>query len=217
MTGFLTKNFSLKLISILLAVILWYFVVSERSGETAISIPLDFRNIPTSLIIIKNPEESINVRISGPATRLRGLSPKNVKAIIDLSDAKPGTAEFIIQPEHITLPRGLRVTMVSPASLMLRFDTLLKKSLPVEAILVGKPSEGFKLTGVSVDPPAVDIVGAQLELRGLQRISTEEVDISGLKKNEIRKVPLNLAGLHIKSISKEEVKVNLRCARVPGE
>jgi YbbR domain-containing protein len=207
----------LKLISILLAVILWYFVVSERSGETAISIPLDFRNIPTSLIIIKNPEESINVRISGPATRLRGLSPKNVKAIIDLSDAKPGTAEFIIQPEHITLPRGLRVTMVSPASIMLRFDTLLKKSLPVEAILVGKPSEGFKLTGVSVDPPAVDIVGAQLELRGLQRISTEEVDISGLKKNEIRKVPLNLAGLHIKSISKEEVKVNLRCARVPGE
>jgi YbbR domain-containing protein len=207
----------LKLISILLAVILWYFVVSERSGEIAISIPLDFRNIPTSLIIIKNPEESINVRISGPATRLRGLSPKNVKAIIDLSDAKPGTAEFIIQPEHITLPRGLRVTMVSPASIMLRFDTLLKKSLPVEAILVGKPSEGFKLTGVSVDPPAVDIVGAQLELRGLQRISTEEVDISGLKKNEIRKVPLNLAGLHIKSISKEEVKVNLRCARVPGE
>lgn len=217
MTGFLTKNFFLKLISILLAVILWYFVVSERSGETAISIPLDFRNIPTSLIIIKNPEESINVRISGPANRLRGLSPKNVKAIIDLSDAKPGTAEFIIQPEHITLPRGLRVTMVSPASLMLRFDTLLKKSLPVEAILVGKPSEGFKLTGVSVDPPTVDIVGAQLELRGLQRISTEEVDISGLKKNEIRKVPLNLAGLHIKSISKEEVKVNLRCARVPGE
>jgi YbbR domain-containing protein len=207
----------LKLISILLAVILWYFVVSERSGEIAISIPLDFRNIPTSLIIIKNPEESINVRISGPATRLRGLSPKNVKAIIDLSDAKPGTAEFIIQPEHITLPRGLRVTMVSPASIMLRFDTLLKKSLPVEAILVGKPSEGFKLTGVSVDPPAVDIVGAQLELRGLQRISTEEVDISGLKKNEIKKVPLNLAGLHIKSISKEEVKVNLRCARVPGE
>jgi YbbR domain-containing protein len=217
LTGFLTKNFFLKLISILLAVILWYFVVSERSGETAISIPLDFRNIPTSLIIIKNPEESINVRISGPANRLRGLSPKNVKAIIDLSDAKPGTAEFIIQPEHITLPRGLRVTMVSPASLMLRFDTLLKKSLPVEAILVGKPSEGFKLTGVSVDPPTVDIVGAQLELRGLQRISTEEVDISGLKKNEIRKVPLNLAGLHIKSISKEEVKVNLRCARVPGE
>jgi len=159
LTGFLTKNLPLKLISILLAVILWYFVVSERSGETAISIPLDFRNIPTALIIIKNPEESINVRISGPATRLRGLSPKNVKAIIDLSDAKPGVAEFIIQPEHVTVPRGLRVTMVSPASIMLRFDTLLKKVLSVEAILVGKPSEGFKLTGVSVDPPTVDIVG----------------------------------------------------------
>jgi len=215
--GFLTKNLSLKLISILLAFILWYFVVSERSGETAISIPLDFRNIPTSLIISKNPEESINVRISGPATLLRGFSLKNVKAIIDLSNAKPGVAKFAIQPEQINLPRGLRVTMVSPASIMLRFDRLVKKSLPVEAILVGKPFEGFKLTGVRIDPPAVEIVGAQNELRGLKRISTEEVDISGLKEDAVRKVPLNLAGLHIKSISKEEVKVTLKCAKVPRE
>jgi len=215
--GFLTKNLSLKLISILLAVILWYFVVSERSGETAISIPLDFRNIPTALIIIKNPEEPINVRISGPATRLRGLSPKNLKAIIDLSDAKPGVAEFIIQPEHVTLPRGLRVTMVSPVSITLRFDSLLKKNIPVEAILVGKPVQGFQLAGVSIDPPTVEIVGAQSELRRLKRISTEEVDISGLKKDEVRKAALNLAGLHIKSISKEEVKVSLKCAKVPKE
>ena len=217
MKGFLTKNLSLKLISILLAFILWYFVVSERSGEIAITIPLDFRNIPISLIIIKNPEESINVRISGPATLLRGLSPKNVKAIIDLSNAKPGVAKFAIQPEQITLPRGLRVTMVSPASIMLRFDRLVKKSLPVEAILVGKPFEGFKLTGVGIDPSAVEIVGAQNELRGLKRISTEEVDISGLKEDAERRVPLNLAGLHIKSISNEEVKVTLKCAKVPRE
>lgn len=217
MTGFLTKNLPLKLISILLAVILWYFVVSERSGETAISIPLDFRNIPTALIIIKNPEESINVRISGPATRLRGLSPKNVKAIIDLSDARPGVATFAIEPEQITLPRGMRVTMVSPASIVLRFDSLFKKNLPVEALLVGKPSEGYKLTGVGIDPPVIEIVGAQGELRGLRSIPTEEVDISGLKKDSVKKAPLDLRGLHVKSVSREEVKVSLRIAKVPTE
>ena len=217
MKGFFTKNLSLKLISILLGAILWYFVVSERSGETAISVPLDFRNIPNPLIIIENPKESINLRISGPATSLRRLSPKNVKATIDLSDAKPGVAKFAIQPEQITLPRGLRVTMVSPASVVLTIDELLRKTLPVEAILVGKPLEGFKLTRVGIDPPAVEIVGARDELSGLQRISTEEIDISGLNKDEVKKVSLNLAGLHIKSISKEEVKVNLKCARAPTE
>ncbi|MFQ6078748.1 MAG: hypothetical protein ACE5NJ_06405 [Thermodesulfobacteriota bacterium] len=84
MKGFFTKNLSLKLISILLAVILWYFVINEKGGETALSIPLDFRNIPSSLIIFKNPVESINIRISGLATLLRGLSPREVKASIDL-------------------------------------------------------------------------------------------------------------------------------------
>ena len=217
MKGFFTKNLSLKLISILLGAILWYFVVSERSGETAISVPLDFRNIPNPLIIIENPKESINLRISGPATSLRRLSPKNVKAIIDLSDAKPGVAKFTIRPEHITLPRGLRVTMVSPASVILTIDELSRKALPVEAILVGKPLEGFKLIRVGIDPPIVEIVGARDELSGLKRISTEEIDISGLNKDAVRKVSLNLAGLHIKSISKEDVKVNLKCARVPTE
>ena len=207
----------MKLISILLAVILWYFVVSERSGETTISIPLDFQNIPTSLIIMKNPVESINVRIGGPATLLRGLSPKDVKAIIDLSNAKPGLAEFAIQAEQITLPRGLRVTMISPASIMLRLEGLLSKKLPVEAILIGKPSEGFKIMGVSIDPPVVEIVGAQNELKGLKSISTEEIDISGLNKDSVRKASLNVRELHIKSISREEVRVSIKFATIPME
>ena len=217
MKDFFTKNLSLKLISIFLAGILWYFVISEKGGETALSIPLDFRNIPSSLIIIKNPVESINIRISGPVTLLRGLSPREVKAIIDLSNAKLGVAEFVIQPEQITVPRGLRVTMVSPASIMLRFERLIRKNLLVEAILVGKPSEGFKITEVWVDPPAVEIVGAQNELRRLKKIFTEEIDISGLKKDSIKKAALSLGELHIKSISREEVKVNLKCAKVPSQ
>ncbi len=215
MKAFFTKNLSLKLISIFLAVILWYFVISERGGETALSIPFDFRNIPSSLIIIKNPIESINIRIRGPVTLLRGLSPREVSAIIDLSNAKPGVAEFLIHPEQITVPRGLRVTMVSPASIMLRFEKLIKKDLPVEAILVGKPFEGFKITEVSVDPPAVEIVGAQNELMRLRKIFTEEIDISGLKSDTIKKATLSLGELHIRSISREEVKVNVKCAKVP--
>jgi YbbR domain-containing protein len=148
---------------------------------------------------------------------LRGLSPREVKAIIDLSNAEPGVAEFVIQPEQITVPRGLRVTMVSPASIMLRFERLMTKKLLVEAIMVGKPFEGFKITGVWVDPPAVEIVGAQNELRRLKKIFTEEIDISGLEKDSIRKAALSLGELHIKSISREEVKVNIKCAKVPSQ
>lgn len=207
----------MKLISIFLAMILWYFVISERGGETSLSIPLEFRNIPSSLIIIKNPVESINIRINGPVTLLRGLSSREVTAIIDLSNAKPGVAEFVIQPEQITVPRGLRVTMVSPASILLRFERLIRKKLLIEAILVGKPSEGFNITGVWVDPPSVEILGAQNELRRLKKILTEEIDVSGLKKDSIRKAALSLGGLHIKSVSSQEVKVNIKCGKVAAE
>jgi hypothetical protein len=33
----------------------------------------------------------------------------------------------------------------------------------------------------------------------------------------VRKAPLNLGGLHIKSITREEVNVSIKCAKVPGE
>jgi len=198
-------------------VILWYFVISQKRSENALTIPLDFRNIPSSLIIIKNPVESVNIRISGPVTLLRRLSPRDVKAIIDLSDAKAGVSTFEIQPEHITLPRGLRVSMRSPSSIMLRFEKLIRKHLLIEAILVGKPSEGFKITGVWVDPPAVEIVGAQNELKRLKKIFTEEIDISGLKKDSTKKAALSLGELHIKSVSSQEVKVNIKCGKVAAE
>ena len=217
MKDFFTKNLSLKLISIFLAVILWYFVISEKRGVNALSIPLDFRNIPSSLIIIENPEESINIRITGPETIMRGLSPRDVKAIIDLSNAKPGIAEFVIQFEQIIVPRGLKVTVVSPPSIILRFDELFKKTVLVEAVLVGKPLEGYKIAGVWVDPPAVEIVGAQSELKGLRKIFTEEVDVSGLKKDTIKKAALSLGELHIKSVSSQEVKVNIKCGKVAAE
>jgi YbbR domain-containing protein len=215
--GFFTKNLSLKLISIFLAVILWYFVINEKRGENALSIPLDFRNIPSSLIIVKNPVESINIRITGPQTLLMGLSSRDVKAIIDLSDAKAGVSTFEIQPEHITLPRGLRVSIWSPPSIILRFDELFKKTVLVEAVLVGKPLEGYKIAGVWVDPPAVEIVGAQSEVKGLRKIFTEEVDVSGLKKDTIKKAALSLGELHIKSVSSQEVKVNIKCGKVAAE
>ena len=217
MQGFFTRNISLKLLSIVLAIILWYFVMSEKSGETALSISPDFLNIPSSLIIFKNPVESINIRVTGPATLLRGLSPRDIKAVIDLSDAEPGVATFGIQPKNIPVPRGLRITMVSPASITLRFEKLMKKKLLVEALLVGNPSQGYKITGVWVDPSSVEVVGAENELRGLKKIFTEEVDVSDLKKDSVKKAGLRLGELHIKSVSREEVKVNLKCAKVPME
>lgn len=217
MKGFFTKNVSLKLLSIVLAIILWYFVINEKAGETALSIRPDFRNIPSSLIIFKNPAESINIRVTGPVTLLRGLNPRDIKALIDLSDAKPGVATFGIQPENIIVPRGLQVTMVSPASITLRFEKLIKKKLLIEAVLVGKPSEGYKITGVWVEPTYIEVFGAENELKGLKKIFTEEIDVSDLKKDSVKKVGLRLGGLHIKSVSKEEVKVNLRCAKVTME
>ena len=107
--------------------------------------------------------------------------------------------------------------MVSPASIMLRLERLIRKNLLVEAILVGKPFEGFKITGKWVDPPAVEIVGAQNELKGLRKIFTEEVDVSGLKQDTIKKASLGLGGLHIKSVSSQEVKVNIKCGKVAAE
>ena len=163
MKGFFTRNVSLKLLSIFLAIILWYFVISEKAGETALSISPDFRNIPSSLIIFKNPVESINIRVTGPATLLRGLSPRDIQAVIDLSDAEPGVVTFGIQPKSIQVPRGLRVTMVSPASITLRFEKLMKKKLLVDAVLVGNPPEGYKVTGVWVEPASIEVVGAENE------------------------------------------------------
>ena len=66
-----SRNFLLKLLSLVAAFSLWLFVnAGERDTEIALQVPLELRNIPAHLMITSPRVDFIDLRVSGPRTLL---------------------------------------------------------------------------------------------------------------------------------------------------
>lgn len=211
-----TKNPILKIIALILAVILWLFVKSEKGGEVGLVVPLELYRLPANLIVTQVTAEVLNVRINGPLSQLERLSTKEIRARVDLSRAKPGLNSFDILAKNFNIPQGLKITQTSPSAIKVELDRVVDKVVRVKALVKGKPPKGYQSVIVSVDPPYINLKGARTQLLGLKEVSTEEIDISGVKQTVKVEVPLKLTGLTLQKGENEKVTVNIEVEREAG-
>lgn len=205
----ITKNPTIKIISLILAVILWVFVKSKSGGEVGLVVPLEFYRVPANAIVTQVTEEAINVRINGSFLQLERLPTREIRARIDLSRARPGTNSFDILPDNFNIPRGLEVTQISPSSVKVELDRVMEKVVHVKAAVKGRPARGYRISKISVDPPYITLLGARSQLGGLTEVSTEIVDISGLKETVRVEAPLRIGELRLKKDVKRTIMVTV--------
>jgi len=205
----ITKNPTLKIISLILAIILWVFVKSKSGGELGLVVPLEFYRVPSNAIVTQVTDEAINVRVNGSFLQLERLPTREIRARIDLSRARPGTNSFDILPDNFNIPRGLEVTQISPSSVKVELDRVMEKVVQVKAAIKGRPARGYRVAKISVDPPYITLQGARSQLAGLKEVSTEVVDISGLKETVGIVAPLRIAELRLKKDVERTVTVTV--------
>jgi YbbR domain-containing protein len=207
--NFLTKNMTIKIISLILAIILWVFVKSKSGGEVGLVVPLEFYRVPSNLIVTNVTDDAINVRITGSVIQLQRLPTREIRARIDLSRARPGTNSFDILPDNFNISKSLDITQISPSSVKVDLDHVTEKTLHIKATVEGKPARGYRVSKITVDPPYINLQGARGQLMGLKEVATEAVDISDLTESVEVEVPLRIADLRLKKAVKRTVKVTI--------
>ncbi|MFQ5901486.1 MAG: YbbR-like domain-containing protein [Thermodesulfobacteriota bacterium] len=209
MREFIFKNIALKLLALTFAIALWFFVVGERGSEIGFLIPLELKGLPSELMVINEVQSLIDVRVSGPRRILADLSPAQMGITIDLSESKAGSKTHQIFPKDVKVSRGLKVTRVSPSSIKLVLEPLITRELPVKVYITGRPKKGFKVGNVLVDPPDVQVTGAEGGLKNLKALSTRPIDIEGLDKDLKETVPLDISELNVIKIDFDTVEVQM--------
>ncbi len=186
----LTKNWTLKLLSLVFAMILWMFIMGERHLEVGYTVPLELQKIPKDLIISNQVPSLIDVRISGPRTLLMKVSPNDISITVDLSDLKPGLTTFKRLEERLNLPSGMRVTRVSPSFVDIRLDRRKEKKVPIKVVLADDPEPGYRVVGLKAIPDKVSISGAESEIKTISEVMTEPISLRGVTENFSEIVPL---------------------------
>ncbi len=213
----LTENWTLKLLSLLFALILWMFIMGERQQEVGYRVPLELQNIPANLMIANEVPSLVDVRVSGPRTLLMKVSPNDISIAVDLTDLQPGLTTFKRLEERLNLPNGLRVTRLSPSFIDLKLERIKQKKVPVQIALTGEPLQGFQVGRVQATPSQVVIEGAESELKNVSSVTTEPVDLEGVNQGFSLIVPLIHLGTytHFKDEKTTEIQVEIRPVAVP--
>ena len=201
------KNKVLKFFSLLLAIVLWFFVMGEKKAEFSFAdVPLALINKPADLIITQKTADNISLRVSGSRTILATLSSSNIKAVVDLEGIKPGTTTINNLKDKVKLPEGTKIAGISPAAFSLTLEPIMTKKVPVHLALKGNPPEGYEVSHISVTPEFVVVNLAQSEAKDLKKVITEPLDVSGAKENIEKKVALDLTDIDPpRSVSKKSV------------
>src|SRR5436305_2191939 len=167
----LIYNWHLKLISLILAVMLWMVVATETSSELGMEVPLEYRNVPARLEITGDTTNSVQVRLRGSSNVIRDISAKNVSTTIDLNNMPPGEKIVPLSPQNVQAPFGAEVIRVNPSSVRFNLERTLTKTIAVTPS-IGQPPEGYDVARVLVSPSAVDVEGPESRVNGLSSIST---------------------------------------------
>jgi YbbR domain-containing protein len=172
------RHFALKVLSLAIAVALWFAVSGEQTIERTVHAPLAFQNQSETLEFVDSPPSTVDVRVRGAASLVSHLSTGDVVVMLDLSTARSGKKIFHLTPSQVRAPFGVDVMQVSPGDVSLSFEPSVTKMLPVIPVLEGEPALGYKVGKWSVDPPAVAVIGPESSLRHLKSAVTEAVSVA---------------------------------------
>jgi hypothetical protein len=124
----LLHNFSLKLLSVVLALGLWFVLKNDPVEEVAVEVPIVFRNVPDNLGMTYERIPRAQILLRGPRRVVRHLQSTDVAAEIDLTDGQPGERTFPASVVQVHRPNGLDVLNVGPDKFHITFMTLSKSS-----------------------------------------------------------------------------------------
>jgi YbbR-like protein len=198
------SNLGLKALALIIAVGLW--VAGHRDTERAIEVPLEFRNIPSDLMVMDNRIDYVVLRVMGPRTSVSTLDADTVKLSLDLGGAKSGLLSYPLAASDFNVPRGVTVARITPPVIHLRLEPIAKRTLPVAVRLSGKPLSGYRVAHIAVRPENVIVQGPAEEVRRLASIETVPVDVEEGRGGIIRKVRLSNDGKPL-SIAPDQVEV----------
>lgn len=210
----LAENWVLKVLSLVFALVLWFFVIGERRLEVGYAVPLELKNVPPGMMVANEVPSLVDVRISGPRTLLMNLRPTDINISVDLKDLQPGLTSFKRLEERLNIPSGLRVTRLSPSFVDVKLDRVNEKSVPLRVEIAGTPAEGFRVGPLQATPPRVEISGAEGELKDVFEAVTETVNVDGVRESFSLMVPVNYRGkfTSLKGPATAEVRVTIEPA-----
>lgn len=188
----LKNNWRLKLLSLIVAIFLWSFVISEENPyieSTLSNIPIIYENENTiserGLVILEDSRPKISVAVRGTRNQIINLTNQHIRVTTDLSSYDEGVHPLEL---NFDLPDGIELVSESPA-LNISIDAIITKDFQVDVDLQGALPEGYILESATTTPQVITVKGARSLVDSIASLKAD-IDATALDKDIVTNVSI---------------------------
>lgn len=179
----------LKILSVLIALGMWFMVVAGHEEMKEMTVPVKFINLPKDRIAMSD-YTNVTITIKGAARLLQGLENSDVLLNIDVASFPEGQSSRRILPTDFKTPLRMEVVDVKPNSLLVTVDKLATKEVRVLPSVIGDVNKGYKVENITIRPNTATITGAENIINNIENISTMQINLSDRSENFVLNVSM---------------------------
>jgi YbbR domain-containing protein len=180
------ENLGLKIISLLIAVCLWAYVMVRNDSladQTFDKARIVLVGVPRGLTVVECNPTVGKVEISGVHRLLQRLSPGQVFLTADVTGQDVGTHTITLAAP--TLAQGLEAVTLTPTTVQITLDKTVTETHEITVHLRGEPASGYVFGSPAPSPAEAKVTGAATVLARLGRL-VAVADASGLSAATVR-------------------------------
>ena len=156
------------------ALMLWYTVNAKEEVERVLEVRIDYKGLPSGLVVTSGQLNKVSVRLQGPIELLRSLGSRELSYTLDLSGMTKGNNVIPLMQDTVPELRAYKVVEVIPPRLALEVDNLLETRVPVVARFRESPlTPSLRLEDVTVQPEQVTVRGPATDVSAIKRLVVE--------------------------------------------
>lgn len=208
-------DIALRVISLALAVALWFAVAAEKNAQAPVAAPIEFRNVPDQLEVVGNIPRTLEVWLQGSPGLLEHVRPGDVYVQIDLRGVGAGPRMAYVAPADVRVPHSIAVTAIRPASFPFVLEPSLQRTLPVQARIEGRPADGFRVADLRCDPETLLVAGPKSRVASLEAVLTQPVSVEQAEIDLVRQVGLELPDPLVRVVDPRPIRVSVKVAPAP--
>lgn len=180
---FIFEDFVLKILSLLIAVILWFHSATEKTYTGERDVILEYEEVPPDMTFREVPPKKIKVYFEGKGKDLLKLYFLKPKIYVNLKEIKEGKNILDIKESDIKISGDIKVNKIILTQNFINLNLEKKESKKVDVKIeyTGKPREGYGISKIVPEEKDVIITGPKSVVEKINEVKCKELDVSGKK------------------------------------
>lgn len=220
MRAFIRKPLVLKILSLIIAVFIWIYVINIENPEVEYELKAVNVNVTTKdttpykngLIITQGLSQIIDVKLKGRHNALSSYDFNSVTAAVDINSVIE-EGEYSL-PVKVTVP-GTDVWLASstPNKLKFTFSKTKTLNISIRVITDGTLPDNYLIDTAKVEPAAINVTGPIKEVESISYAAVH-INVDNLTKDTIKESSISLITKDNKELKSNNIMLDINKVNV---